>query len=290
MAPQKANHSRSSSVPSLPHPIAIKAAEKLRNLKTYIHGAEASFSTICTLLGSLADLFDSLHLLLRLPSLQHLLAQPLHKPWLEAQLDCSLQLLDIESPVNDCLASVKSFVFDVQSALRRRGDNSHVNSRKKAQKENVTCSKSLKKMEEGFAIAALVEKEGDLMMLDWFMREARETTVTVFHLLLNLLEIPARRKDRGKRILLVPKAMQWRRGGSAERNGGVSKVVGLESILNAAFECISGKDEGFGNLQRKAHADVSQIEAGIEDLEIGLQCLFRRMIQNRVALLNMLSF
>lgn len=192
--------------------------------------------------------------------------------------------------MNDCLASVKSFVFDLQSALRRRGDNGHVNSRKKAQEVSITCSKSLKKMEEGFVITALVEKEGDMVMLDGLMREARVTTVVVLQLYLTLVEIPARRKDWGKRILLVPKAMQWWRGGSAEGNVGVSKAVGLDSSLSAVFERISGKDDGFGNLQRKAHEELNQIESGIEALEVGLQCLFRRMIQNRVVLLNMLSF
>ncbi|XP_020573178.1 uncharacterized protein LOC110019729 [Phalaenopsis equestris] len=290
MVLQTASHARSISAPSFPHPIAIKAAEELRNLKTCIHGTGASFSTLCSLLQGLADLFESLHLLLRLPSFQQVLSQPSHKSWIEAQLDCSLQLLDIEAPLNDYLASVKSFVLDLQSAIRRRGDNGHVNSRKKAQKEALSCSKSLKKLEEGFVIAALVKKEGDLVMLDRLTRESWETTVAVLQFLLTLLEMPVRRKAWSKRILLVPKAMQWKRGGSGEGNGEASKAVGLESLLNAAVERISGKDDVFGNLQRKADEELNQVKSGIEGLEIGLQRLFRRMIQNRVVLLNMLSF
>ncbi|KAI9120053.1 hypothetical protein K1719_009022 [Acacia pycnantha] len=83
--------------------------------------ASSSSSSLSHKFSGLQDLQDSCDKFLQLSATKQVLAQDCSQKWVDELLDGSLTLLDICSTAKDCLLQSKESVYEVRSAIRRRG-------------------------------------------------------------------------------------------------------------------------------------------------------------------------
>ncbi|XP_057492429.1 uncharacterized protein LOC130778027 [Actinidia eriantha] len=192
------------------------------------------------------------------------------------------------SVARDLLLMMKEQVQDLQSVLTRKGGDLSIGSSIDAY---MSCKKKAKKLWR----SALVEANGQknrsissdvnqhLSMVIRVLREVNSITISVLRSLLLFLAVPVSRTRSGgwswisKLVLTGPVA--------SERGHEVFNEVG---ILDIAMKSLHG---GIRRNNEKidvqmARRSLQALDACMEGLEGGLDCLFRRLIHNRVSLLN----
>jgi len=276
-----ANHIRSISVPSTSYPATLKVEEELYSLKARLASSSRTAQMICNGLSCVTDLYELVEELLRLPSNQHSL-QPSQKKWVEEQLDESLKMLDLIAAVKDCLVAMKEHVQDLRSTIRRKG-NAPTVSNKKAQKLIKDCLRALKRMDGKPLPHSVAIKESD-MVVKVFM-EARGSTTSILQSTLSLLLKP---KQKTSRWFTVSKIMSKRRVACEGECDGATDEEGADMWLQPSYACLSDKDVDAERVL-KAQNHLESLEIKMENIESGIECLFRRLIQNRVSLLNLLG-
>ena len=69
---------------------------------------------------------------------------------------------------------------------------------------------------------------------------------------------------------------------------GATEEEGAYMWLRASYDCLTCKDvDAERVLEAKNHLESSEVK--MDSIESGLDCIFKRLIQNRVALLNLLG-
>jgi hypothetical protein len=136
---------------------------------------------------------------------------------------------------------------------------------RKPKKETLKCLNSLKRMKNKKSSASdhLSPIDDNLKVVVDVLKEVRVTTISIVESLLSLISIPS---------WLDQKAAK---GSFASRFIRVSGQ-GLYDICDVTAV-------------QSANKRLEAVEIAIEDLEVELACLFRRLIQTRVSLLNILT-
>ncbi|CAL9127799.1 unnamed protein product [Musa acuminata var. zebrina] len=134
----------------------------------------------------------------------------------------------------------------------------HIRFDKKARRVSRVSSNYLKRMDDKYVSCCTNGK--DSWMVTEILREARAITISLLQSIFKFLSMP-RPQGKASRWSLISKALQKR------------KVA-----CEGEQEEIEDND---GKIQRAQNH--------IEDIETGLECLFRRLIKNRVSLLNIRS-
>ncbi|XP_068639295.1 uncharacterized protein [Aristolochia californica] len=275
-------HVRSISLPTRSHPLAATIEEDLEKLRcSEAFSQTTSAEAICSGLCSLGEVYDLVAELLVLPQTQRVLAQT--QNWVEELLDGSVKLVDMCDATRNVLLQVKEDVKDLHSALRRRkGELSmesklraYWSSRKKLRKEIRKHLEILKKMDGKTACSPLSDQEKHLQMVVRFLREVKSMTVSIFHSILSF-------------ISSSPKTSKWslisklRLVNKVEQNGDeVGRVdLALSSLQSHITEMKSVKH---------AQKQMEALEVRLDSLEGGVERVFRRLIQTRVSLLNILT-
>ncbi|XVF45656.1 hypothetical protein PTKIN_Ptkin02bG0224500 [Pterospermum kingtungense] len=198
-------------LPSRPHPLIPQIDEHLCRLKSNAAASSSSSSSIGEKLNGLRDLFELVESLLKLPLTQQSLAQqcndkqvksllqlPLTQQSLAEQcndkqvnelLNGSLRLLDVCGVAKDAFLQAKEDTRQLQSILRRRGDDAeftheakaYLASRKKAKK---SINKSLKDLKSRCGSAHL---ENDVEATFSMLREVEKITFALFESLLSYI-------------------------------------------------------------------------------------------------------
>ncbi|KAL5581808.1 hypothetical protein UlMin_014250 [Ulmus minor] len=272
------HHVRSNSFPTRLHPLVQQCEEHLYRLGG---SNAASSSSITDKLSGLEDLQDCVDKLLQLPLTQQAFAQGREEKWVEELLDGSLRLLDLCSAAKDAVLHTKECAREVQSILRRtRGSEvglenevrKYMASRKVVKKAINNALKNLK---------GPSNKESETILVS-VLKEVQVVSLAVFESLLSFVSGPkAQSKISG--WSLVSKLMQNKRIGCEEEEEAINAFAKVDNSLHCLM------NETSKSSKKNVQNNLQNLESCIQDFEGRLECLFRRLIKFRVALLNILN-
>lgn len=223
--------------------------------------------------NALRDLHNSANDLLNLPVIKRALVHNQQEKWVDKISEASLRMLDVCGTTKDILLLVKDHLQQLQSTFRKvsTGETAIENKfgafyihRKKLKKEMSKQLRSLKGMKNNFIVDSdeISTINDNLMVVVAVLREVRVTTACVLESLMSLMSMPSPIR-KPKRGLLASKLMR------------VNSLLLWEKCDLTSLQSGNKILEG--------------VEIAIEELEVELECIFRRLIRTRVTLLNILT-
>ncbi|XP_038887204.1 uncharacterized protein LOC120077391 [Benincasa hispida] len=275
---KKSFHIRSNSLPSKPHPVVDEVDEHLCRLKS--SEATSTSSSLCQKLDGLQDLHDCIDKLLLLPLSHQALVD---NESVDDQLEGSLKLLDLCAMAKDALLQTKESAHELESTLRRRrghdivGDvQKYLNSRKMIKK---AIHKALKGMER-----SKFPKSDESSEVVGLLKEAETVTYNSIESVLSFIAGP-KLPSKMSGWSLVSKFIQTKKVVSKDLDTSGNKVemvdAALYSIISHKYDCIVQVED--------VQILLKKLASSIQDLEEDLESLYRRLIKNRVAFLNILN-
>ncbi|RZC87605.1 hypothetical protein C5167_036143 [Papaver somniferum] len=176
---------------------------------------------------------------------------------LDAVLDRSVILLDVCGTIKDVLSQMKQSAQDLQSSIRRQSNefDAYMTSRNKACKVIQKCLSDIKKN---------TNKNNELVAD--VLTEVEATTLAVFESILSFLAAPKQRS-------LVSKLTS-----KSATQQVVNEVTKVDAALKS--KVIEAKE---------VQKPLAALEMNLQELEDGLESVFRCLIKNRVSLLNILN-
>ncbi|KAK3132756.1 hypothetical protein QOZ80_6AG0527290 [Eleusine coracana subsp. coracana] len=262
---------RSTSLPVRPHALVRELEDELHRLRSSSSAAASSSSSSpatssSSLADRLADAYGRVEELVGLPGGRDALSNPRWRGAVEASLESSVSLLDLCERARDAAASAKQHVRAAQRAVRR-GDaaaaKAAVRCLAKATKE---CSINSKKVKATAAAATETTAPAAVRVLS----ECVAVTVAVLRCVTSSLSARVQETATSKKS-------KW---------CVVSKILGSEWSLGGSL-CDHLDGDGDGVL--RAQEMLQELDDSVESVENALEHLFRRIVQTRVALLNVLT-
>ncbi|KAI3712795.1 hypothetical protein L1987_71360 [Smallanthus sonchifolius] len=252
------HHIRSTSLPTRSHPVIRHAQDEIRKFKTW----EASISsiptadTICSALTKLQVLYECVDSVLSLPLTQKALTHNQYTELVNELLDKSISLMDICGSTRDLVSQVKENARVVQSAMRRRKGEVKLTTSfiKNLKKDANKAMTSLKQIDEKIRGIKPLDLDLHLLSAIKVVRDVGVVRSSVYKSLLLFLS-GSFAKPKSSRWLHVHKFI-WK--GTTDRN-----------------EQLEISNEDMVSL--------------FQEMENGLECMFRSLIKTRASLLNVLS-
>ncbi|XP_031259270.1 uncharacterized protein LOC116117372 [Pistacia vera] len=281
-------HTRSNSLPSRPHPFSSDFDENLHRLKAS-ESASTSSSSISQRLNGLQDLYDSVDRLLQLPLSQQALAQELQKKNVQKFLDGSLILLDISSTAKDSLLQTKECILELQSILRRRrGGEFEIDEVKKYLSSRkvvkMAIHKALKILKGAECSFSTLDEDLETKAMVSMLKETEAKTITVLNSMLSLISGP-KAQSKISSWSVVSKLIQSKIIACEKEEKDVNEFDKVDAALQSFIGLKTIKSDNFFHVQNQ----LKELESSIQDLEEGIESLYRSLIKNRVSLLNILN-
>ena len=285
-ASQSHFHVRSNSLPSRPHPLILQCNEHLDRLRSS-NETSSSSSSLSHKLGGLQDLHECVEKLFQLPLSQEALNHEFQENRVDELLNGSLRLLDVCTAAKDSLLHTKECMRELQSIMRRRKGGEvelkaeikkFLTSRKVVKKAISKALANLKGTRKNCNISS-ANKDNQLVSL---LESVEVITLSTFQSLLQLISGTTQSKSNS--WSLVSKLMQTKKVGCSQL-ADESEFAQLDEELQSCMFAQTSKFENTNNLQTQ----LEKVESLTQDLEEGLEFLFRRLIKTRVALLNILN-
>ncbi|XP_076932058.1 uncharacterized protein LOC143597434 [Bidens hawaiensis] len=229
----------------------------------------------------LKDLHDSTNDLLHSPQLKSTLSRHQQgQTRLQIVSESSLKMLDSCGRTKDILFLVKTHIQDLQSTFHRitLGETSSTEKkfsvyhhhRKDLKKQMLKRLKSLKMTKNTSTSNGNDDDDVDnLMVVTNVLGEVRETIISLLDSLMLLMSMPNPN----------PKAR------NSMNNNGFGQVKAKFMRMNS----LSPWEKCDAHAVRCAIERLEAVESAVEDLEVELECIFKRLIKTRVLLLNILS-
>ena len=283
------NHARSNSLPSKPHPVILQCNEYLAILGGP-SDATTSSSLLSHKLSGLQDLHNYVEKLVQLPLTQEALIHERQEKWVDELLEGSLRLLDTCTATKDALLHTKECTRELQSIIRRRrrGEvelrmevKKFLTSRKVVRKAIFKALEILKGNANKCS-PSITNKDYQTLASVNLLKEVEVITFSIFESLLNFISGSTQSKRSSRS--LVSKLMNSKRVSNA---AGVdeNEFAKVDAALQFFAFKMASKSNDIDDLQNK----LARLGSCIQDLEEGLESLFRRLIKTRAALLNILN-
>ncbi|EXB95396.1 hypothetical protein L484_014369 [Morus notabilis] len=275
-----AYHTRSISFPSSQHPLIPEFDEQLCRLRSS-EAASSSSTSLSSKVSGLQDLHDCVDKLLLLPLNQQALSKQPNEEWVDELLDGSLRLLDMCNTAKDALQQTKESTQELQSIIRRRrgGESSLSCEVKKFLNIRKAVKKALHEAMENKCTFSLLNQDQEIVSM---LREVQSITLAVFESMFSFISGP-----KSNSWSLVSKLMNSKKA-SCENVNKSNEFVNVDAALNSLL--ISNKSKKSDSmLEENAQNELQKLEMCIQDLEEGVESLYRRLLKTRVSLLNILS-
>ena len=286
--PENRYHVRSISLPSRSHPLAVRAEEEINKLRSWETSSTSTSETICIGLGGLGNLYNCVQDFLQLPLTQQSIAHHQQEKWVEEVLDGSVRLLDVCCETKAILSSIKEQVQALRFALRRRSSlkvDAYIRYRKKAKKDITKLLGTLKRMDDKCVTPPLFDQDQHLSVMVKMLRDLRAVTISVLTATSTFLSSS---RPTPSKWSLVSKLMHKE---LVACGGAIKQMNEFENVdvnLSALSQHMLDKNAEVERMQ-VAQKHLGALELGVVQVEAGLECLFRRLIQIRVSFLNILS-
>lgn len=236
---------------------------------------------------ALRDLHDSANDSLHSPITIRAIAGHKQEKWVHEVSEASLRMLETCGNTRDVLSFAKDHLHDLQSAFRRRvgiADSSaagaannfsgYSRERKKLKKAMLRRLHSLKEMKNKCIRSSSSSSSSpdvssplnqNLVAVVNVLRQVRMATMAIVESLMSLMSMPnAKRHSKSNRGFFEAR---------------LSRVDSLSSWWE---NCDT-------SMLQEASKRMQAVEMAIDDLEEELNCIFKRLIQTRVSLLNILT-
>ncbi|KAJ6403046.1 hypothetical protein OIU84_015043 [Salix udensis] len=283
------SHTRSNSLPSRPHPLTSQINEHFSRLNA---SQATSSSLVCQKLCSLQDLHDCVDRLILLPLTQKSLAQEQNEKWVDDVLDGSLRVLDVCSMARDALLQTKEYAQEIQSIMRRRRGNeigfsgeikTYLILRKVVKKKIHKALRDLKNLGNKSSFSPFNEDQEAVAIAN-MLKEVEVVTLIELESLLTLISGGSRAQSKLSDWSLVSKLMHPRRISREAEETEVNEFEKLDSALHSLIykKSISDNTVPAENVLHQ----LKEFDFCIQELEEGLESLYRRLIKTRVSLLN----
>ncbi|XP_047312696.1 uncharacterized protein LOC124916002 [Impatiens glandulifera] len=258
------HHTRSISLTSRNHPVLTQFNEHLSRLGE-TEATSNSLSSLGHRLSGLEDLYVSVDDLIHLPHIQQSLTsvQESNKKVTDDVLDTYIKILDACTTTKDIFSQAKHDVQELLSSIRRRKDTTdasgmYLASRKKAKKGILKSLRDLKNVK--------ISEGADQLEAIRLFYNVQSVTICVLESSLSYVM------------------------GTRAHSSLISKIMNKkckEDIKNE-FDQIN---EALGVQDTESiHRQLGKMELRIQDIEEGIDCLFKHLIKTRVSLLNMLTY
>jgi hypothetical protein len=220
---------------------------------------------------AIKDMQNSANDMLHSSIVQQAFVNEKEEKWVNDVSESSLRILEVCGMSKDVLLFVKEHLQELQFTLRRASIGepgieekitSHNCYRKKLKKETLKCLKWLRGVKSNIATLHPPMKEQKLKLVVDVLREVRMTSISIVESLLSLISTP------------------WLD----------SKHGGKRSFASKFLQNCDDDDDIFDAMMlQSAKKRLAGVQIAIEDLEVELECMFRRLIHTRVLLLNILT-
>ncbi|KAG8377780.1 hypothetical protein BUALT_Bualt08G0069000 [Buddleja alternifolia] len=242
-------HSRSNSFPSQSHPIVNDVEDHLRRLRAS-ESTSTSATSICANLASLRNLHECINNMTQMPSIQQSLSNEQSQNWINELLEGSLRLVDLCDFSRDVACLTKDSVQDLESSMRRNRCETATSDDIKA---HMASGKKINKMVNKYIknLKSFNQNSTELPQTE-FGTTLQETERLAFSVLKSALTLMSGEKEKSKQ-------RSW-------------------SMLSKFTQT------------NRVHSELNDLcSFDIQDVEEGLESLFRSLIKTRVSLLNVIS-
>ncbi|XP_047310030.1 uncharacterized protein LOC124913662 [Impatiens glandulifera] len=257
-------HTRSNSLTSRNHPVLTQFNEHLSRFGE-TENTTNSLSSLGHKLSGLQDLYISVDDMIQMSHIQQSLTsvQESNKKVTDDVLDTYIKILDACTSTKDIFSQAKHDVQELLSSLRRRKDatdasGKYLASRKKAKKAILKTLKDLKNVK--------ISEGADQLEVISLLYNVQSVTICVLESSLSYVM--------GTKVhsSLVSKIMHKKcKEASTNEFDQMNEALGVEDTES---------------IQRQ----MGKMELRIQDIEEGIDCLFKHLIKTRVSLLNMLTY
>ncbi|CAI0407788.1 unnamed protein product [Linum tenue] len=258
-------HARSNSLPARSHPLVSEIDEQVCRLRQS-QAASTSSSSIGHTLNSLQVVYDCVDQLFQLPTTQQALIND--QKCFNELLDESLRILDLCNTGKDALSQMKESVAELQSAIRRRQGGVEGETRRylKSRKTVIKAiQKVLKAMENKKSTSSNNVETVSMFNVETIskLKEAESAVAEVLECLLLFISQTS------------SKPSSW---------SFLKRVAAAASSENEFAEVDASLK--MNKSSEEIQLCLKNLQPCIQDLEEGVESLFRRLIKTRASILN----
>ncbi|CAI0469102.1 unnamed protein product [Linum tenue] len=270
-------HARSNSLPARSHPLISEIDEQICRLRQSQAASTSSSSSIGHNLNSLQVVYDCVDQLFQLSSTQQALIND--QKCFNELLDGSLRLLDLCNTAKDALSQMKESVAELQSAIRRRQGGMEGETRRYL-KSRKTVIKAIQKVLKGMENKKSTSSNNveTLSML----KEAESAVVKVLECLLAFISQTSSKPSSWSLFKRVASASSENE--FADVDASLKTNKSKASSENEFAEVDASLKINKSSEEIQLH--LKNLQPCIQDLEEGVENLFRRLIKTRVSILN----
>ncbi|MFS7994012.1 hypothetical protein Hanom_Chr12g01100851 [Helianthus anomalus] len=232
---------------------------------------------------SLRDLHDTVNNLLRSSDIKGILSH--HKQdqeWIQRVSESSLKMLDSCGNTKEILCLVKGHIQQLRTTFHRAslGEtekklSEYCFQRKELRKQMLKRLKSLKQAKNtttGGCGGQDTPVDDNLIVVANVLKEVRETIVILLESIMLLMSMPNPNPKTEKKMMMM-------------KCNGIFTVKAKFTRLNS----LSPWEDCDTQALQSAIERLEAVESAMEDLEVELGCIFKRLMRTRVLLLNILT-